>query len=727
MTDPKKPRTKRTPKEKVAAPARVYASAGPYTVVKNGEAINDVVEMQRLTAARAVNKTAAMWNGPGLGGADIDDSDNIGYYNFEFPVDSLEMPQSRRNELKFYRMCYDRDPIVSQAINLHTELPLSKLILEKPKSSSQEFADFIYDFYWQFVTRTKLFEQLLHATREYWLIGEAFIFLEEMEDVELCDVAKEVIEGAKPDFSSAPESFNQPEGADELTILEWISPKDRKSSFKEARSLGITLDMNPDDLTLEAAKTKTALLKKQARLKKISAKIAAFKKVAEPPAEDPKEQTDLQSPLKTLKEQRDADDQAEAQEKAEIQEAEAQEEIASLQKLLGLLERKKTLLQELKVLREERENEYELFSHVTNKTYQGFKSIKLIPPDNIEIKRDPRFGAGPTIFYKPSPEQKRAYLEDPDMDPEYKDTLEQDGLVPLGTDPLEGSSLIHFARKKAPFEDHGRSVLQPVLRTIIYRDKLRQVQTTLASRNMTPKTVVIAPNIPPQEVVALRAHLDEAKSDPDYSIVVNYEMTYNEVGSEGRLLSLDSEWSHTNSDLATGLGFSPELLVGEGFFSGNRVQIELMNSRYMLYRDLVSSLVEEHIFKPIAMKKGFYEVDKYGRPRWIYPKLSFSRLALRDSGDVYEMLYNLYSKGSLPIDIIYEFLNLDPEVCRQKLEQDLFTVMDSKFNQLLDNIYGADASKLFDSTDLVDRMATGLTLIKREIEDKGLEGTGEGS
>jgi len=73
-------------------------------------------------------------------------------------------------------------------------------------------------------------------------------------------------------------------------------------------------------------------------------------------------------------------------------------------------------------------------------------------------------------------------------------------------------------------------------------------------------------------------------------------------------------------------------------YSGNKVQLEIMNISYLQFRDLLTTIIEDNIFKPIAMEKGFYEMDKYGRPRWIYPKVEFSRMALRDSGDLYDML-----------------------------------------------------------------------------------------
>lgn len=747
MADSKKPVKK--PRAKTAATRSRKPdpfSAGSYTTIMEDGSIS-----QGSSKLASIRKQAILFGDGGLGTADIADSQNIGYYNFEFPVDSLELPQSRREELKFYRLSYDRDPIVSRAIDLHTELPMSKMILEKPKSSSETFTDYIYDFYQALVSDTELFDMLLQATKEYWLIGEAFLYVEDSDDeVKLCEEAIKQLKTKKGrgDRDALGEGEMHPaEGVDDLDIIQYINPA-KASKIREAKKLGIQ-NSTESGLMKQIRSTQAKLNTKVA---KVRAKVAAMK-IALPGDEADKADSneeaarEMRSPLEIQNEKEQEQEQAVGdtletttapgggegddtdllptpEDDEEL--SDDKDEILELQKLLALLEKKKELLTELKELREAREHEYELFSHIVNKEYQGWSKIQMIPPDRVEIRRDPRFGEGPIVFYEPSDYQKEQFLKDPELDKDTRDVLETDGKIPLNQDPLKGSFLIHFARKKAPYEDHGRSILQRCLRTIIYRDKLRQVQTTIVSRNMTPKTLVVAPDISATEVMALRAHIDEAKSDPDYTIVVNYDAVWNEIGSEGRILALDSEWTHTNADLATGLGFSPDLLTGEGFYSGNRIHLELLNTTYVLYRETISNLMEKDFFKPIAMKKGFYELDNYDRPRWIYPKINFSRLALRDSGDVYEMLFNLYSKGSIPIEIIYEFLNIDPETCRRKLEDDLFTVNDSKFNQLLDSIYGGMVDQLVDRTDIVSKIAQGLKLEEVNNEDKGLEGSGEG-
>jgi hypothetical protein len=103
-------------------------------------------------------------------------------------------------------------------------------------------------------------------------------------------------------------------------------------------------------------------------------------------------------------------------------------------------------------------------------------------------------------------------------------------------------------------------------------------------------------------------------------------------------------------------------------------------------------------------------------------------MALRDSGDLYDMLYNIYSKGSLPVSIILDFLNIDAETVKRQLEDDLFTVNDSKFNELLGSLYGSITDVIIKKTDLWKRLAKGMGLdeVEEEGDGEGIEGTGSG-
>jgi hypothetical protein len=828
-----------------------FASAGKYTTMTaDGRIADDVAYRNKLRGLRGLadsllggdedgmSKTAGLFGDGGVGYADIADSNNIGYYSYEFPVDALELPASRAEELRFYRLAYDRDPIVGRAIDMHTELPLSKMESAKPKCSSEEFADYVFDEFQRFQSRTRLFQTLIDACREYWTIGEAFIWVEKPNTVEPCNEAQKIIdkeagvEGADGTEPGKESQFHSPLGGTSGQILDYVDPSHRGSWLKKRstaidalKKAGIKFDVweNVSGVVGEIGAKRAALNTKTraaAKAAGVTAKVLAKLIIAS--------ETDKGSFVKLgkLLSRTNGADEHPIQVTADVKTAApgdppaaapapaggaappagdagagappgtpgdpamggegaplgnaglgdvtgagaggdpmgggagapmggggggmavspdmageaqgaiamgvsvtSQRELMEMKHYLRLLERKKELLEELQEVRENREEEMELFKHVVNREYDGPTRVQILPPEQIDIVNDQgTMDGGPAIYYKPPQAQKQAYLEDPDVPSEVKEKIQLEGKIPLNQDPMKGSYVIHFARKKSGYELHGRSILQRCIRTVIYREKLRQVQSTLASRNMTPKSLIIAPGIPANEVIALRAHVDEAKADPDYSVVLNYECRWDEIGSEGRLLALDGEWQHTNSDLAIGMGLSPEILVGEGMYSGNRIQLQIMETSYIQFRDLITSIIEDQIFKPIAMERGFYEMDKYGRPRWIYPKVSFSRMALRDSGDLYDMLFNLYSKGSLPVDIIYEFLSLDPEDCERKLEDALFTVKDSKFNEMLSNIYNSVGEWLMTNTDLGKRITKGLQLeqVDQEPADEGPEGSGEG-
>lgn len=775
---------------------RRLGSVGRYTEMQGNDLVQSfsgrLAEIRRQAMG---TKQAGFFPDGNLGIADITDSQNIGYYSFEFPVDALELPASRAEELRFYRLAYDRDPIVARAIDLHTELPLSKITWEKPRCGSQDFADYVFDEFQAWAEKTRFFQTLIDAVREYWTIGEAFLFVEDESGVELCSAAKKALE--KPGGNGGPgtEPMTEAENA-QIDAMDqgWLIPGGTGGIGQKTSSLN-------DEAVLDRAISsmrRRLNLKLREHAKAARASGYAFGiKLAAPPAPaattpvEPAATTTTTAPAPAA----NAPDAAPAvsgdaapagnggdaapagnaglegvefpvdqqggvgaastmpippgggvgagmpsagggnpvAEAIQIgTEVERKREIAELRHLLRLLTRQKELLQKYREMHKERKAEEELFLHIENKEYDGPKRIQILPPEQIELSAEGTAQGfnGPTVYYKPPDSQRQAYMEDPDTPKAIKDMIAEGGKLPLNTDPLAGGSYcIHFARKKAGYELHGRSILQRVLRTIIYREKLRQVQTTLASRNMTPKTLVVAPEVSVAELMALRAHVDEAKADPDYTIVVNYECTWNEIGAEGRLLALGDEWTHTNSDLAIGLGFSPEILIGEGLYGSNRVQLEMMNTSYMAFREVLSEIVERDILKPIAMRRGFYEEDRFGRPRWIYPKVTFGRMALRDSADVFDAMYNLYAKGSLPVQVLLDFMNIDEESARRQLEDNMFTVNDSKQNEMLTALYNSLPDHLIQKSNVLKKVITGLKLDQVDSDAKAnqqQEGSGEG-
>jgi hypothetical protein len=372
--------------------------------------------------------------------------------------------------------------------------------------------------------------------------------------------------------------------------------------------------------------------------------------------------------------------------------------------------------------------------------YKGWRKLIVLPPDQVRIKKVPLSDES-LIEFIPDPETRKSVLNSqdssyysvsepgieskiPKIPGKLISQLRDNGSIQLDTDPFSGSHVFHLARKKCQYETMGVSILERCVNTLLYDDKLRQAQTSIASRHMTPMRVVWAEELSDTDVENLREQVDMALVDPDFSIITNYEVHWQEMGSNGRILDLTSEHEFIANSLFAGLGVTRELLTGEGTYAGNRITLEVLNTQYLLFRELLQEYVENNLFKPVAKKKGFVEKDKYGREKLIYPKLSFTRLAIKDNDSYFDQAMQLYSKGSISIDIILEMLNVDPVSTRKKIEADLFTVNDFAFNQLMTNLYAAAAAKLVEGFTAAEKVADYLNLDPLPAPPPGAEGGG---
>ena len=559
---------------------RPYVSSGGYS---------NLTGKERL--ARQMSKVGAGMGGMGGLGGNTTFSNTDNFFSPQLGPDFLELPQSLREKREIYRHFYNTDEIVGQAIDLHTELPLSKVRLATPKprtapegfKSPENYGKFILSRFEAMCKRIKLFQRLITMTHHYWLDGTAAVFAEDS----VVDV--------------------------------------------------------PMDVTHDR-------------------------------------QVDVQSTLE--------DDGSVAE-----QEHEAWTEKSNA-----------------------REHELGYYS----KNYQGWARLVVLPIDSVKVTTF-SFTDKVKVELIPSDRDRKlieqAMQGDPiaqemvaEMPEEVQAYIDQGQLIPLGTDPDEGSFCYLLSGRKSADSELGQSILDRCLRTLYYREKLRQAQTSIASRAMTPKRIVWAEGLSDMDVDMLREQVDLALVDPDYSIVANYEIRWEEMGARDRLLDLSVEYEQTERRLLTGLGVTESLMSGESLYSGDRLKLEVINQRYLHLREILQEFVEEQLFKPVARRMGFVEEDEWGQEVVLYPKLSFTRLPLRDSQDTFDALFNLYQKGSISIDLILEMLNIDPDDTKTKIEKDMWTVNDATFNEVMRSVYSEIGRMLTEQTDVTAKIADYLGL-----------------
>ncbi len=561
-------------------------------------------QQAKVATCSATGTGGAVYSGGGGGGSYGTSTVLSGQSNFFSPqlsTDFLELPQSLREKREWYRHFYNSDELVGQAIDLHTELPLSKVRLSSPKprtcpegfSDPHNYGKYILSRFQRMCDQIKLFQRLITIVHHYWLDGNCAIFAED-------------------------------------------------STVEVPIDVGHTRVVNKKSVVQEDG-TPTEVM----------------------------EESWVESP--------DREDQ----------------ELAYY-----------------------------------SKNYQGWSRLIILPIDQVKITSF-SFTDKVRMELIPSDRDRKlvesARLGDPvaeemvnEIPVEVREHIEQGHLIPMGTDPNEGSFVFLLTGRKGADEELGHSILDRCLRTLAYRDKLRQAQTSIASRAMTPKRVIWAEGLSDADVEDLREQVDLALVDPDYSIVANYEIRWEEMGARDRLLDLSTEYEQTERRLITGLGVTESLMSGESLYSGDRLKLEVINQRYLHLREILQDYVEKELFIPVARRMGFVEKDEWGQEVVLYPRLSFTRLPLRDSQETFDALFNLYQKGSISIDLILEMLNIDPGDTRSKIENDMFTVNDAVFNEVMRSVYSEIGRMLTEKTNVIEKVAEYLKLkMKPSGEEDG--------
>jgi hypothetical protein len=381
------------------------------------------------------------------------------------------------------------------------------------------------------------------------------------------------------------------------------------------------------------------------------------------------------------------------------------------------------------------------FYHEWNQKKKMWDRIVILPPEEVSIFQYP-YQDNSRVEYRPEKliqliRASEGNMSDADqftknildgIPKEIVNMVLKEDCIVMDSAPIidgkVGSFVYHMARRRSPYMDLGASVLERVLVPMLMKEHFRYTQLGLASRNMTPKNKISAPNLTEPELNDLRVQLDLSYMDPDYSIVTNYEWDWEQIGADGRLLDLQGEYEMIENQVFAAMGVTRELMTGEGTWSGNRITIEIINTMFLLTREMLREYVENYLFRPVAIANGWFEEDKNGVREYFYPKLGFNRLSIRDNAEVFDSLFQLYQKGSLPIDVIYELFNLDSESLHNKMRADLFTIKDPTFNRLVEQVNGDIGSKLVESTDIAGKVAEylGLKMTAPVAEDGGVDG-----
>lgn len=265
---------------------------------------------------------------------------------------------------------------------------------------------------------------------------------------------------------------------------------------------------------------------------------------------------------------------------------------------------------------------------------------------------------------------------------------------------LDSRLVSHIAHKASPYESWGLPLMMRCFKTLIYKDKLRQAQDAIANRHIMPLRVakIGTPGEPmptQDDIDAFRDILADGEDDPNFFLVYHYGLSFDYVGSTGKILPLNTEFDFIQNELMTGLGITQAMLNGDGStYSTAQVGAEALARRYASYRLRLESWIRKKVYRPISEVQGFYKPKngtiamKNMSPReirravsnkemeLIVPKLLWQQQDLTSNQTAMNFIQSLRDKGLVSMTTVLPLLSLDPETEKRNLENERGTVFD---------------------------------------------------
>ena len=320
----------------------------------------------------------------------------------------------------------------------------------------------------------------------------------------------------------------------------------------------------------------------------------------------------------------------------------------------------------------------------------------LLNPDYVDIKASLLAG-DPILELIPDEQIKAIVMAGPRG--EYSDIysqLPEDVIrqVRSGRNiKLDNRLVSHISHKASQYETWGTPIMMRCFKTLIYKDKLREAQNSIANRHVTPLRIfkVGAPGEPypsQEDLDSLRDMLVSAEDDPNFMLVYHYALQTDYVGSSGKILPLNQEFDFIQKELMNGMGINQAMLNGDGpTYANAQVGMDTLAKRYMSYRLVLEDWIKKKVYRPIAEIQGFYKpepseiahgyrIANRKDRQLIVPEISWQQQDLTSNQAVLNFVQQLQAKGLVSMHTILPMLNLDPETEKKNLETERGTVFD---------------------------------------------------
>lgn len=254
---------------------------------------------------------------------------------------------------------------------------------------------------------------------------------------------------------------------------------------------------------------------------------------------------------------------------------------------------------------------------------------------------------------------------------------------PLALSPLQ----VSHVKRGSPFAIRGESIIERVFPLLMYRDKLRSAQYTIADRHITPtelwKIGEAGDPADNEELEAFRQILASTYNDVNRSIIYHHAVSLQIEGASGKIMPIWQEMEGIDNEILAGLLLNKGLIMSDpSSFASDVVRYDILVNRYLMFRKRIEKWLLRSIFAPILKIHEMYvpefkvkslqyrQMAKKGRPL-AFPTIKWEKQNLKDDGARVQLLIDMAAKQLVPYSAIYPLLNLDPRQVNEKIDQEI--------------------------------------------------------
>jgi len=308
----------------------------------------------------------------------------------------------------------------------------------------------------------------------------------------------------------------------------------------------------------------------------------------------------------------------------------------------------------------------------------SFKRIIILNPDFVEVFTNP-IAPENAITLIPDDELKDLVRKGgPGADrlsPEIRNLVM--GGQPI---PLDNLAVSHLKYGESGYRRYGISMIRRLFPILSYKTKLMTAQWIVAERMIIPVKIVKVGTeerpASPQDIADVQTQMQMTANDPNLVIVTHHAFEIEWVGAGSQVLQLSQEWEFINQEILDGLGINKALLNAEGpVYASAAIGAEVMIQRLDDWRHELAKWIEQNIFLPIAKMRGFVKENEWGEKEYIYPKIKWNSLNLRDVNQERQGIMQLFDKGLISRRRVLDEFDIDPDVEAEQMKYERIEAM----------------------------------------------------